>query len=335
MKRSVVGLLLIVAWSAGAASQAASQGESRGASEWLMKINDAASELNYSGHFVYAQGDHIEAMHVTHRGNGGSMRQRIYSLNGAPREVIRDAKQVWCYAPDKKLGVHEYRQATKQGFPNLLPEDLDHLEKYYEIRKGRLDRIADRSAQHIAIVPRDDLRYGYDLWADDETGLLLKAALLDNEGDPIEQYLFTNVEIGGPISDESLEPVTANNELVWYGDASTDDAPGAEEVEAMPAPEWGVEKMPEGFMLTREMKRLSPMKANMVQHYVYSDGLATVSVFFEKLVDESSTRIRGLNKMGAVHAFGREIEGYQVTVVGEVPSQTVDTIGMSVYAKQQ
>lgn len=331
MKRPLVWLLLILAWS----TATASQDEARDASGWLMKINNAAKELNYSGHFVYAQGDHIESMHVTHRGKGGSMRQRIYSLNGAPREVIRDANQVWCYAPDKKLGVHENRQATKQGFPNLLPEDLDHLEKYYEIRKGRLGRIADRPAQHIGIRPRDDLRYGYDLWADAESGLLLKAALLDNDGAPIEQYLFTHVDIGVPIRDRALEPVTANTDLVWYGDASEDDAPDADEVEAMPAPEWGVEKMPEGFMLTREIKRLSPMKANMVQHYVYSDGLATVSVFIEKLGDESSTRIKGLNKMGAVHAFGREIEGYQVTVVGEVPSQTVDTIGMSVYLKKQ
>jgi len=339
MKVSLAWLLLIFALFGAPVSQGEDQGEDQGdgrdATAWLMQINEAARQLNYSGRFVYAQGDHIESMEVTHRAGEESMRQRIYSLNGAPREVIRDAEQVWCYAPDKNLGVHEYRQASKQGFPNLLPEDVNHLARYYEIRKGRVGRIADRAAQRVEIIPKDDLRYGYDLWADMESGLLLKAALLSNDGRPIEQYLFTNVQIGGPISDAELQPVTADTELVWYGDAHANDAPKSLDVETNSAHSWGVEEMPPGFMLTREIKRLSSMSSNLVQHYVYSDGLATVSVFVEKLGNDASTRIKGLNKMGAIHAFGREIEGHQVTVVGEVPSQTVDIIGMSVYPKKQ
>lgn len=301
--------------------------------DWLMKINSAARELNYTGVFVYVEGHRIATMRVTHRALGGAMRQRIYSLNGAPREVIRNDDQVWCYAPDKKLGVNEYRQVSKKGFPTLLPRGLEHLVKYYEVYMGEEGRVADRRAQQIMVVPKDEFRYGYDLWADTETGLLLKAALLDQDKRPIEQYLFTTIEIGGDISADQLEPVTPKADLVWYGDAQPENksSDGGE----MPRGNWTVDEVPDGFALTRKIKRKSAMRTRMVEHYVYSDGLAAVSVFVEEIDGDTNTRVRGIKKMGAVHAFGRQIDGHQVTVVGEVPSQTVDLIGMSVRRKKQ
>lgn len=303
---------------------------------WLMRINDAARQLNYAGTFVYVQGNRVESMRVTHRAQGGSMRQRIYSLNGAAREVIRDDKQVWCYIPDKKVGLHEYRKVSKRGFPNLLPDALDHLLKYYKVYMGANGRIADRQAQQIMVVPTDEFRYGYDLWADRKTGLLLKAALLDQGKRPIEQYLFTNVDIGGDIPESELEPVTPKDDLVWYGDAQGGDSEHASSPgEDIASGSWVIGRVPAGFQLTRTIRRLSPMRARVVEHYVYSDGLASVSVFVEAIEKGSSIRINGINKMGAVHAFGREMNGHQITVVGEVPSQTVDLIGMSVSPKEK
>lgn len=301
--------------------------------DWLMRINDAAKQLNYTGTFVYVQGYRIESMRVTHRSSGETMRQRIYALNGAPREVIRDAKQVWCYVPDKKLGVHEYRQVSKQGFPNLLPRGLDHLTQYYQVEVGQTGRVAEREARQILVLPKDEYRYGYDLWADTESGLLLRAALMDGRGHPIEQYLFTDVEIGADIRAEDLESATNKSDLIWYGDAQSGSLSGDDAGE-MPTKNWMIDDVPEGFMLTRKIKRLSPMRAKMLEHYVYSDGLASVSVFVEKIQDQSEARLSGLNEMGAAHAFGREINGHQITVVGEVPSQTVDLIGKSVRPKE-
>ncbi|HSH42217.1 MAG TPA: MucB/RseB C-terminal domain-containing protein [Arenicellales bacterium] len=304
--------------------------------DWLMKINDAARELNYDGTFVYVEGYRIASMRVTHRARGGAMRQRIYSLNGAAREVIRDDNQVWCYVPDRKLGVHEYRRVSRKGFPDLLPKGLEHLVRYYDVRVGEQGRVADRRVQQIVVEPRDGFRYGYDLWADEASGLLLKAALLNEERQPIEQYLFTTIEIGADIDPENLEPVTPKSDLVWYGDArSEDDVSGISRRDSeMAAANWVAEEVPDGFSLTRKMRRKSPMSGAVVEHYVYSDGLASVSVFIEKL-DDADARISGTKKMGAVYAFGREVDGHQVTVVGEVPARTVDLIGMSVRPKKQ
>ena len=267
-------------------------------------------------------------MQGVHKAGGEGRRERIYSLNGAAREIIRDAEHVWCYVPDKKIGVHEHRQASRQGFPNILPRQLHGLDRNYSIELGRQGRIADRDSQQIMVIPNDDYRYGYNLWADTETGLMLKAALLDAQGEPVEQYMFVQVEIGSDIQDAALVPSTPKQDLLWYGS-------GASKLSSLPdadtdAGGWVAEKLPPGCILSRSMKRHSPMRDTMVRHFVYSDGLAAVSLFVEELSDNRQHRIKGMNRMGAIHAFGNIVEGHQITVVGEVPWKTVDMIGMSV-----
>jgi len=298
---------------------------------WLMKINDAARDLSYSGIFVYVDGNRIDTMRVAHRVETGSIRARMYALNGAPREIIRDGDQVWCYAPDKNLGIYAYRRPSTRGFPGFLPRGLDHVAEYYSVSLGSDGRIADRPARQIRIVPKDELRYGYDLWADKKTGLLLKAALLNQERRPIEQYLFTQIEIGGSIPVAQLDPVTPKTRLVWYGDPpsdSVDDRDG-DEIRS----NWTVGELPAGFMLTRTIKRLSTIRATEVEHYVYTDGLATVSVFVEQIGEDSLPWLKGVHEMGAVHALGRRLDGYQIIVIGEIPARTVERIGMSVRPK--
>jgi len=296
--------------------------------DWLMRINDASADLSYQGVFVYSYGSTLETMQVAHRVDDGVVRERIYSLNGAPREIIRDAEQVWCYVPDQKMGVHEFRQVPKQNFTNMLPERIDRLTDNYSLTLGREDRIADRISQQILISPRDEYRYGYELWADKETGLLLKASLVTNVGEPIEQYMFTHVSIGGTIDSTHLEPNTVKEKLEWF---RPHDNPAAMDRINVVNPGWVISSLPDGFDVSRQIRRISPINKRLMEHYVYSDGLAVVSVFIEKLDGEEQTPVvDGLNRIGAVHAFGHTRDGYHITVVGGVPSRTVDMIGTSV-----
>ncbi len=296
--------------------------------DWLMRMNDAAANLSYQGIFVYVNGSNLETMQVAHQVDDGIVRERIYSLNGAPREIVRDAEQVWCYVPEQKMGMHEFRQVPKQSFPNILPRRLGELSDNYSLTLGREDRIADRTAQQIVIAPRDEYRYGYVLWADRKTGLLLKAALVANEKEPVEQYMFTKVSIGDNIDSVDLAPNTGKENLKWFGPA--DGSPGPVNDEVM-NPGWAVTDLPDGFELSRQIRRISPINKRMMEHYVYSDGLAAVSVFIEVLNGVNTTPlIKGTTRIGAVHAFGHTQDGYHVTVVGGVPSRTVDMMAMSV-----
>jgi sigma-E factor negative regulatory protein RseB len=291
---------------------------------WLMKMNNAALELNYRGIFVYVKQNQIEVMRVVHQSQDGVIKERIYSLNGAPREIVRDAEQVWCYLPDRRMGVHEYRQVSSNNFPHILPKQLDQLDNNYRITMGDKGRIADRNAVQIWILPKDEYRYGHDLWVDEDTGLLLKSSLMDADSEPIEQYMFTEIHIGNPIAEKDLAPLTPKKQLVWYGVNKKDEPKNVQgDVK------WEAARYPDGFMLSRKIKRISPIRNQLVEHLVYSDGLAAVSIFVEKLAD-STKPIRGLNSMGAINAYGTVIDNHQVTVVGEVPSKTVNMIAMSV-----
>lgn len=303
---------------------------SQDAVDWLRKIDNAVRTMSYSGVLVYVNGDRIETMRVIHRVEAGeSIRQRIYALNGAPREIVRDFKRIRFFAPDRPIGVSEPQRESRRELLNPLPGYMEALLQVYRVILGPVTRIADRAAQQIRILPKDDWRYGYKLWADKQTGLLLRTTLVNSERRPIEQYLFTEILIGDDIADRALEPVTPREGLVWHDDARSGRtaASGAGD---MHRANWTVRNLPDGFVLNRMIRRFSSTRSGMVEHYVYSDGLATVSVFVESIKSESGSRLTGLHEMGAVHAFGREFDGYQITVIGEVPARTVDTIALSV-----
>ncbi len=292
--------------------------------QWLIKINQAAYELDYRGTFVYVHEDQIEVMMVARKTERGAVRERIYSINGSPREIIRDEEQVWCFLPEKKIGVHQYRQVSKNSFPHIFSTHLSKLGDSYRITLGELSRIANRSVRLIRIRPTDVYRYGYDLWADQETGLLLKVSLMDTTSDYVEHYLFTDIQIGGHIADKDLAPMTPKEELIWLNTGPR------RPPQSQNSAKWSAHTVPAGFMLSHRMNRKSSTQKTSVEHLVYSDGLAAVSVFAEQLPDSHTKPLNGASRMGAVNAFGTVIDKHQITVVGEVPPTTVKMIAMSV-----
>jgi sigma-E factor negative regulatory protein RseB len=292
---------------------------------WLMKMNQAAHTLNYSGSFVYQHGDQIESMRILRKVQGGLVRERLLSLNGAAREVIRTDQEVRCYLPDENTVVVEHRRAEARSFPSLLPQSLLNLDKNYAIALGGSARVVDRNAQEVTISPRDNYRYGYRLWADRESGLLLKANLVDDKGKVIEQFMFTSVELGGVIPDTAFEPREAGKDYIWYREEKEN------AVSSSINKEWEVKRLPPGFTLSMHMTRMIPNRKTPVEHMIFSDGLAVVSVFVEKLENEPvAGDTSDVMHIGAVHARGINIGTHQVTVVGEVPVVTVDLISESI-----
>jgi sigma-E factor negative regulatory protein RseB len=293
------------------------------AHEWLMKINQAARALEYEGIFVYQHDAQLETMQIFHKMENNSSRERLVSLNGAPREIVRDANEVRCYWPDKNSVMVEYRKAEGKAFPSILPERLQDLDEYYTLKLGNTERITGRVAQLVIIKPTDQYRYGYRLWADVDSGLLLKADLLDNQDAVLEQFMFTQVNIGAKIPASSFAPGMTGKSMVWYredGDTrNVSDKPG-----------WSASQLPKGFRLSAHMTRRLPMRKQPVEHLVYTDGLAAVSVFIEKQEKGVKPFMQGPSRMGAVHAMSAQSGDYQITTVGEVPAATVAYISGSV-----
>jgi len=298
--------------------------------QWINKIQQSGNQTSYEGTFVYRQGDQMEVMRIAHRANKQGIREKLVSLNGWAREIIRDNDEVICYLPDKKAvmaGHRSGRPIEQTKFPSILPDKVEHLNKSYKISTRDAERIAGRPTVLVTIEPKDTYRYGYRFWADRATGLLLKSDLVDSKGKTIEQFMFTNISIGQPIKDKDLQPTYSGKGMVWHRGG------GNSAEKSVDSEHWQVTNLPAGFRVTGRMMRDVPGKSHPVTHLVISDGLAAVSVFIENNVASKKNSEPMVTGMGAAHAYRASMNGHQVTAVGEVPASTVELIGRSLSNK--
>jgi sigma-E factor negative regulatory protein RseB len=283
---------------------------------WLRKMHDATQKLSYSGRFVYQNGPRSETSRITRYVDSAGDIEKLEVLDGMPREIVRTKDTVRCYLPGLRLVKVDRR--TERDFPALLPERITALARHYDITLGETRRIANYDCQEVVLTPRDNLRYGYKLYADTTSGMLLRAVTIDAAGEQIEQFTFTQLTIGG-VSREMVKSRHASRS--WR----------TEDTEAVPArlAGWGLSSELPGFQKIFELKRRLGESRSAGQ-VVYSDGLAAVSVFIEPLDARSDPVRTGLASMGAIHIYTREVANHMVTVVGEAPAVSVQRIANAV-----
>jgi len=294
------------------------------AGDWLNRMSQAAHSLNYEGTFVYEHLGTIQSMKVFHGADEQGERERLVTLDGASREVIRDNDKVTCILPDDKAVLVD-ATGPARPFPISLPTRLEQLEGYYDVQMAGSDRVAERAARKLSIRPRDTYRYGQNVWLDEETALLLKSELVDEGGQVIERLMFTDLKLHAEaLPPAFFEPQQTGTDLTWY----TRGPEHAGDQEDSPENAWRVEDLPPGFR--QDIRRVHRVAATAgpVEHLVYTDGLASVSVFIEKGVDDKS--FMGMSRKGAVNVYARGTDGYRIMVIGEVPPATVRRIGDSV-----
>lgn len=292
------------------------------AREWLDDMSGALTNLNYDGTFVYLHDGRMEAMRIIHRVDEAGQRERLVSLSGSAREVLRDDRTVTCILSDIR-SVMVGQSRSSQPFP-LLPEDIDSISRYYRLEDAGDDRMAGQPARVITITPRDAYRYGYRFWIDRDSAMLLKSELTGVDGQVIEQVMFTRLSIGTDIPEQELQPAMSGDGYEWTSQMSS----GRQRPSLDGNPDWVVRDLPDGFAMTHYQRRPVRKGRGNAEHMVFSDGLATVSVYIED-AGKVAQPLTGLSGMGAMNAYGMETDGFQVTVVGEVPPATVEMIATS------
>lgn len=296
---------------------------------WLKKIQSSAQKLNYSGTFVYQQGSQVRTSRITHILNGKNELEKLEILDGKPREYIRNNEEIACYMPESK-SIRVERRVNKDVFPAILGANPTDLAQHYDLKKGETGRVAGYDCQAIILEPKDKLRYGYKLWAEKSTGLLLKAQTLNEKNDVVEQIAFTQIVIGHV--DPNQAKTSFKNTHGWRVENAV--------MSEADLSNWSVKAMPSGFKKVREMKRLitdtpsenaTPTQREVSQ-IVYSDGLAAISVFIEA---GSQSRTEGSMQQGAMNIIGKRQGDYWLTVVGEVPAAAIRQVANSIELKSQ
>jgi sigma-E factor negative regulatory protein RseB len=304
-----------------AAAPAAEPGDLQDGLDWLKKMATASRQLNYSGVFVYRYAKHTETSRIVHYVNAaGGEFEKLETLDGPAREVIRTNDQVTCYLPNTKTVIIEKRSLRR--FPATLPEQLHGVSDNYSVRVVNLDRVAGYDCQVITLVPRDKLRYGHEFCVELGSGLPLRSRTLDEKNEPLESFAFTELKIGGSFNRDHVSSRYAAKSRDWKIDRSAFTT-----AEIPDATGWVLTQRPHGFKKLTELKRSIAGRASTVSHIVFSDGLAAVSVFIEPLPKILPTR--SLSHQGAVNIYTRPISDYMVTVLGETPAATVMQIANS------
>lgn len=286
--------------------------------DWLKNMSFAVHNADYSGVFVYQNGAHVETSRITHIVDSDGEHGRLEAMDGERRELIRNNGEVWCYVGDRKMRIEE--RQSMGGFPALLPEQLSLLLENYQIKQAGEDRIAGLHAHAMLFQPRDSLRYTHKMWADNDSGLLLKAQVLDERGKPIEQYAFIQLVVGANNIDRSW--ITAEPGPAFKRH------PRKAGMTSLPSG-WQVDMMPAGFKKIAEIRRPMHGKKEPVTQLVFSDGLVGISVFIERS-DSDADKRTGLSGQGLIQIYSKLMNDSLITVVGEVPPRTVMQVGGSV-----
>lgn len=307
-------LLILVSISVNAMALAGDSGQAR---EWLERMATAMSQMSYQGTFVYVRDGVVETMRITHLTDETGVRERLYSISGPHREVIRDRNGVRCILEDSAAVVEDQFIASSY-FPELPLSIIDGDASGYKLETGGEARIAGQKARRVSISPDDNFRYGYDFWLEEDTGLLLKWVLFNAQHRPLAKLMFTDFSMGSAIDLAEIESSARAEDFVEMKTFTTQKS-----VVTQSSPRWQPSKLPPGFKLTSHSHRTDAEQ--VYEHMVYSDGLAAVSVYIEQQGEESNVKA-GVSRLGTNNAYIRKQGELQITVIGEVPEITVKSI---------
>lgn len=287
----------------------------------LMRIHAAASKVAFAGSFVVQQGSNVQSWRIQHWGEGVTEKAVVEVLDGKARESLRMHDEVRHIFPDRQLVIVE-KQRGRTEFPALPLQPGFDISEHYVVKRIESKRIAGYEAQGYAIDPKDKHRYGYRIWAERDSHLLLKSQIIGDKQDVLEQVGFSDLRIHANGDDERFKQRWTHAQG-WRVEQMVSEAVPADQAQ------WVVKDhgVP-GFRLLAILKRVGH-KAASVAHMKFSDGLAVVSVFIEPAEIHKGTQ-QGASQMGCLSVFARRLGNYWVTAMGEVPTSTIRAIAQAI-----
>jgi sigma-E factor negative regulatory protein RseB len=290
----------------------------RSMGEWLLRLRQSSRVPSYVGTFVVSSvGGALSSARIWHVRAGGVQMERVETLSGTPRSTFRRNDAVVIFLPRSHTVKTEQYQAGGVS-PNLFGADaLKSTADFYTARQIGEDRVAGFDADVVELDPRDSLRFGYRIWSEKGTGLVIKTQTLDPSDHVLEQAAFSELELDAPVNVSSLGRMMSRTD--GYRIEKSDPVPTTAEAEG-----WSMKSAVPGFKPQGCYRRTA--SALPVVQWIFSDGLATVSLFMEPFDAERHPR-QGTSAMGATHTLARRLTSsgtdWWVTAVGEAPVSTL------------
>lgn len=327
MRYCLAGLLLL-AMSAGAIAQSKATPAApaalerrlaeRSVGDWLQRMHDASRQRAYVGTFVVAGGGRLSSARIWHVCDGTQQMERVESLTGAPRSTFRHNDQVLTFLPESRVVLAEKRESLGL-FPQLLQENSATIAQYYRVREFASERVAGFEADVLELQPTDSLRFGYRVWIEKNTGLVVKLQTLSGRGQVLEQAAFSDLQLDAPVSMAKLSQMMKHTE--GYKLEKPEMRKTTAEAEG-----WVLKQVVAGFQpmscYQRSVKGSAQSHNEHTLQWIFSDGLASVSLFIEPFVAGRHAQPNS-QAMGATHTLTRRMGDWWLTAVGEVPTETL------------
>jgi len=289
---------------------------------WLQRASQAARQASYEGTYVHTNGDRTSTIRITHVNSGAEEHERVEPLDAATHEIVRRNDEMFCRFPDAKT-VRLDPRITARFFPAIVAQPAETIAASYDVKLGKTERVLGFECQWIRLEPRDALRYAQRLCSEVGTGLILRSKTMNEQGQVIEQYTFTDLKLGAQVARTDLKSIFRARNRQWL----TDGQPRDEVASAQTG--WALSKPPSGFHKVTELKRTLPGRAQPVSQLVFSDGLATLSVFVEPNTAPARSA-EASSEDGTTTFYVRPLGDHLVTVLGEVPLATAREVARSV-----
>jgi len=290
----------------------------RTVNEWLARLHNASRRGAYVGTYVVSAGNTLSSARIWHVCDGAQQVERVESLTGAPRSTLRHNDQVLTFLSESRVVLVEERESLA-FFQNLLKAEDSSIAQFYLLGALGGGRVAGFDADVLELRPRDNLRFGYRVWSEKKSGLVLKLQTLGTDGAVLEQAAFTELQMDASVNVAKL--IEMMQQTAGY------QVEKPEVVKTMAAGEgWVLKNIVPGFRPRNCYKRVMRLAATAHQRntlqWIFSDGLASVSLFVEVFDPRRHGRPL-VSVIGATHMVTRRIGDWWLTAVGEVPAQTL------------
>lgn len=337
MKRAWVSLLLWACGLSSVQSQTAPVAEEITLPVWLQKVNSASRQRAYTGTFVVSAGNTMSSAKIWHVCEGPLQMERVESLNGPARSTFRRNEQVLTFFPESKVALSESRESWG-SFPNVLKSSQGALEEHYQIRALPGERVVGLDTDVVQLKPKDNWRFGYRVWTEKKSGLVVRLQTLDPDGRVLEQSAFSELQLDAPVSMSKLTAMM-NNTTGYRVERPDIHKTSAEEQG------WVLRNSVAGFQSTGCYRRVVMLQAAAPQagaegstqamtQCMFSDGLAVLSLFMEPYDPRRNARESVAEPSGATHALGLRSGEWWITAVGEVPTRTLQSFALALERKK-
>jgi sigma-E factor negative regulatory protein RseB len=336
-----------VAWAQGtsnaplAASAAAS--EVLSINDWLLRMHESAMrKRSYIGTLVQSSPQAISSARIWHACDGAQQIERVETLTGAPRSTFRHNNKVVTFMPETRLARIEKHEQLG-GFPDLLKPGAGSIPEFYTLKTLGTERVAGLEADMVLLAPKDTLRFGYRIWTDKKSNLVLKMQTLEANGVVLEQAAFSELQLDAPVKMDKLAQMMSATEGYKVDQAVIAKTTASAEGWSLKSPVAGFKPLScykrglsssaaAGSNIAAAGSATSPQDGTTLQ-WIFSDGLATVSLFVENY-DAARHTQEGLLAQGATHSLLKRMNEFWLTAVGEVPPQTLRAFAQGLERKR-